>query len=155
MAAEEFAELLEGFSRGIFSAGAESVGERAFVTSGEADQAGVCVLQFVWCDGAFAFCGAEFHLCDETAEIFVAFGGSDEERKAPAERAGDFGTDQRANADFLSGQIELWSAVESIAIEQRHGRHAEIGAGRCEVGGRRGTFEKAESGAGVEFDIGQ
>ena len=131
------------------------MGERAFVAAGEADQAAVRIFQFCCFDGAFAFCGAEFHSRNQAAKIFVALGGSDQQRIAPAVHASDFRADMRANADFLRGQIKSWCAIEAIAIEQRHGRHAERGAGARQFFGRRSTFEKTESGAGMQFDIHQ
>ena len=52
----------------------------------------------------------------------------------------------------LGGQVEAWGAVEAVAIEQGHGGHAQTGTGGDQVFGQRSAFEKAEGGAGVEFN---
>ena len=56
-------------------------------------------------------------------------------------------------ADFLGSEVEARGAVEAIAVEQGHGRHAAGGANRDQVLGQSGAFEEAEGGAGVEFDV--
>jgi hypothetical protein len=61
----------------------ERGGERAFIASGEADEAGGMMFEFVLEDGAFFFAlGAQLHAGDELAEVLIAGAGSDEEGKA-------------------------------------------------------------------------
>ena len=42
--------------------------------------------------------------------------------------------------------------VDTVAVEQCHGRHLELGTHVHKFLGSRGSFEKAEGGAGVKFD---
>ena len=67
--------------------------------------------------------------------------------------AGDFGSDVRLNLCFLRGQVEARRAVNAIGVEQRQGRHTELGAGCCQFLGQGCAFEKAESRAGMKFDV--
>jgi hypothetical protein len=50
--------------------------------------------------------------------------------------------------------VEPRGAVNPIAVEQRHGRIAEIGGALDNRFGERGSLQKAESGGGVELDVG-
>ena len=63
-------------------------GERTIIPAGEADQSGRMLLQFFFANSAFTLllC-AQFHLCDQAAEILVAGAGRDE--KGKAERIAD------------------------------------------------------------------
>ena len=67
--------------------------------------------------------------------------------------AGDFGSDVRSNLCFLRGQVEARRAVNAIGVEQRHGRHTELGADCSQFLGQGCAFEKAESRAGMKFDV--
>lgn len=49
--------------------------------------------------------------------------------------------------------MEAWRPVHAVAIEQRHRRHIEAGAGLDQRLGQGSPLEKAERRAGVEFDI--
>jgi len=57
------------------------------------------------------------------------------------------------DADFVCRQVKAGSAVDSVAIKQRHGRHLKILAHAYQFLGQGSAFEKAESGTGVKFDV--
>ena len=65
----------------------------------------------------------------------IAGAGFGQQRVAMAVRAGDLGADVRADACFLGRHVEAGRAVDSVAVEERHGGHAEIGAGRDQLFG--------------------
>ena len=51
------------------------------------------------------------------------------------------------------GLVEPRRAVDAVAIEERHGRIAEIGGAIDERFGQRRALQKAEGGGGVELDV--
>jgi len=59
----------------------------------------------------------------------------------------------RFEADFVGGKVETRGAVDSIGVEQRHGRHFVVSAHADQFLGQGRAFEEAESGTGVKFDI--
>ncbi len=159
----------------------ESERQWSIVAAGKADQSCGMLLQFVFAHRAFAFGRAQLHFGDQAAEILVAEAGRDKKRKA--ERiadcsifdcrfldfaslqlairqsgnrkffARDFRSDVRFDSRFLCRHVETRRAIESVAIEQRHGRHLQVGAGRDQIFGQGSAFEKTESRAGVELDV--
>lgn len=67
--------------------------------------------------------------------------------------AGDFRADVGFDFCFLRGHVEAWGAVHPVYVEQGHSGQVELGADRGQFLGQRRAFEKAKSGAGVEFDV--
>src|SRR5215469_3991809 len=67
----------------------------------------------------------------------------------------DLGSDMRFDAGTLGSQMEAWGTVNPIAVEKRHGRHMECGAGCGQILRQRGAFEETESGAGMKLDVHQ
>jgi hypothetical protein len=67
--------------------------------------------------------------------------------------AGDFCADVRLDLDLICGEVEARGAVDAVGIEKRHGGHFEVRADCDQFLGQGGAFEKAESRAGVEFDV--
>jgi hypothetical protein len=67
-------------------------------------------------------------------------------------RACHFGADVSFEPDFIGREVKAWRAVDAIAVEQRHGRHVVVGTHANQFLGQGRAFEKAECGAGVEFD---
>ena len=61
----------------------------------------------------------------------------------------------RSEADFLHGQVKARGAVNPVGVEQGHGGHAQMGANSGQFLGQGCTLEKAESRAGVKFDVHQ
>src|SRR5437660_1418662 len=59
----------------------------------------------------------------------------------------------RLDFGFLRSHVEARRSVETIAVEQRHGRHAQFRAARDQALRQGRSFEKAESRAGVEFNV--
>src|SRR6266568_4859115 len=114
---------------------------------------------------------AQFITGDEAAEILVAKLRLGEYGKAhrlngnlmrqPLRRThalariayGNLGSNMRPRPRPLCSDVEAWRAVESVAIEQCHGGHIELGAARHQQLGQRCAFEKTEGGAGMEFDV--
>jgi hypothetical protein len=43
--------------------------------------------------------------------------------------------------------------IQTIAIEQGHGWHAQLGATNHQFFGQRSAFQKTEGGAGMEFNV--
>ena len=68
---------------------------------------------------------------------------------------GNFCSDVGLDFCFTRGQVEARRAVNTIGIEQRHGRNVELRADCGQFLGQGRAFEKAESRAGVKFDVGQ
>ena len=68
--------------------------------------------------------------------------------------AGDFCADERAKAGFFRSHVKTRRAGDVVAVEHGQGREVEFGGAGDEFFGDGGAFEKAEGGAGVEFDIG-
>jgi hypothetical protein len=54
---------------------------------------------------------------------------------------------------FLRCHVETRGAIHAIAVEQRHGRHIQVGAGRDQILRQRSPFEEAESRTGVKLDV--
>ena len=67
--------------------------------------------------------------------------------------AGDFGADVRADAGLFRGHVEAGGAGDVVAIEHGEGGEVEFGGAGDQFFGRGGAFEKAEGGAGVQFDV--
>ena len=77
--ADETVDGAMGFFRAAFL---QRSGEGAFVATGQADESGSVLFEFVFEDGAFFFSGgAKLHARDESAEILVAGARGNEERK--------------------------------------------------------------------------
>jgi hypothetical protein len=58
----------------------------------------------------------------------------------------------RLDLCLLGCHVEARRTVDAVAVEQRHGRHVQVGAHGDQILGQRGAFEKTESRAGMEFD---
>jgi len=67
----------------------------------------------------------------------------------------NFRADVRLDLGFVGGEMKAWRAVNAVGVEQRHGGHGELRACCHEFLGHRGAFEKAESRAGMKFDVHQ
>ena len=61
--------------------------------------------------------------------------------------------DIRAQACRGRGLVEPRRAVDPVAIEERHGRIAEIGSALDDRFRERSALQKAEGGGGVELDV--
>ena len=59
----------------------------------------------------------------------------------------------RLDPSLLCGHIKTGRAIDAIAVKQRHGGHMELSASGDQVLRQGGAFQKAESRAGVEFDV--
>jgi len=70
-------------------------------------------------------------------------------------RAGDFRAYVRFDFHFARSQVKARGAVYAVGVEQRHGGQFELGADCGQFLGQGRAFEKAESRAGVKFDVGQ
>ena len=67
--------------------------------------------------------------------------------------ARDLRSNMRFNSSFFGGHMESWSAVDAIAIEQRHRWHFQLRAACNQAFGQGRAFEKTKCGAGVKFDV--
>jgi hypothetical protein len=67
--------------------------------------------------------------------------------------AGNFRTDVGFEFELLCGHVKARSTVDTVYVEQRHGGQVELGADCGQFLGQGCAFEKAESGAGVKFDV--
>ena len=70
-------------------------------------------------------------------------------------RAGDFRADVRFDSDLFGGEVEAWSAVDTVGVEQCHGGHVKVRTHADQFLGQGSAFEKTESRAGVKFDVHQ
>ena len=102
----------------------QSVRQRTFLSSREANQAGGTFGDFFGQNMAFPFARAQFHARDQAAKILVARARFDQQRIAPAVRGRHFGADMRSNGYFLGGQMKARRAVHAVAVEQSHGWHS-------------------------------
>jgi hypothetical protein len=59
----------------------------------------------------------------------------------------------RLDLGFFRCHVKARSAVNTIAIEQRHSRHLQFSAARNQALGQGRTFKKTECGAGMKFDV--
>ena len=105
------------------------------------------------------FLGAELGGGDEAAEILIAGASFGEKWIVPARIVsifgyGNFGSDMSFDFGLLGGHVEARRTIDSMTIEEGHGREAALGAGGNENFGQGSAFQKTESGAGVEFDVG-
>src|SRR5581483_1758803 len=64
----------------------------------------------------------------------------------------DLGSDVRLNSELLCGQMEARGAIHAVAVQQRHGRHAQLGADVHQLLWDGGPLEEAEGRAGMELD---
>ena len=131
------------------------MGEWAFSTACQTNQSAAKFFQLLRFDCALAFFRTQFHARDQATEIVISLPHGDEQRVAPSAHATDFRADVRLQARFFRREIKPRCAIQPIAVEQRHGWHAVGGACRNQRLGGRSAFEKAESGASMEFDIHQ
>ena len=163
-AAEDFGELVKERS-GVGDASlGECVGERTGFVSGKADEACGAIFQFVERgDRGGAFWRAELGGGDQSAEILISGASCSEERVVGGLVAfifsfvfgdSEFGSDVRFDFGVLGGEVETWRSVEAVVVEEGYGWHAVVGASADEGFGQGSAFQKAESRAGVEFDIG-
>ena len=76
--ADQVGELSAGLVRATLGQGS---GKRAFVAAGQQDQAWGMFFEFLCCDRAFAFFGAQLHFCDQATQVLVPGTGGDEERE--------------------------------------------------------------------------
>ncbi len=106
--------------------------------------------------GAFliAMSGAQFDFGQQAAQVLIALARLGQQRVAEAFGRHHFGADDRAHAGFLRLLVEAHGARKTVAVEQRHGGRAEFGRARDQGFGQRRAFEKTESGAGVQLDVG-
>ena len=63
-----------------------------------------------------------------------------------------FCSDVGFDAGAFGGHVKAGSAVDSVAIEQRHSGHVQLGAGVDQLFRQGSAFEKAECGSGVELN---
>ncbi len=125
------------------------VERRSALGAGEADEALGELGDLLHGGRPFALGGAQLHLRDQAAEVLVALSRLAQQRPPGSVGARDFGADEGADADLFGRHVEAGSAIDAVAVEQRHGRHVEFGAGVGQFFGQGGAFEEAEGRAGV------
>src|SRR5207249_960950 len=129
--------------------------ERSFVAAAQTDQPGSVLGQLLLGYSTLSFPGAQFHARDEAAEVLIPRARLDQKRIPEALGRGDFGADVGANAGLLRRHVEAWSAVDAVAVEERHGRYVQLRAQGGQLLRQRSALEKAEGGPGMEFDVHQ
>ncbi len=118
---------------GVEVVAAEDVEQALVGMAGEADEAAGEFGDLFEGGGAFALFGAQLHAGDQAAEVLVAFASFDQQRIGDAVGAGDLGADVRADAGLLGGHVEARRAVDAVAVDDRHGGHAELARRRRPV----------------------
>ncbi len=98
--------------------------------------------------------GAQLDFSEHAAQVLIALAGLGQQRVAEAFGRGDFGADDGAHAGFLRLLMKARGAREAVAVEEGDGGQIER-SGLFDQGlGERRAFEKTESRARVEFDVG-
>ena len=128
LAAKKFAQLPHAGDSMVDSSTCQGMRQRPFLAAGQADQPLRSLGDFGSGNITFALGRAQFHPGDEPAKILISLARGHQQRIAPALRGGDFRADMRANGTFFRGQIKTRRAIDSVAIEQRHGRHSVLRA---------------------------
>ena len=134
-------------------------GERAFVASGEAEQA-VGELGEIFKRGGRLIArlrifrsSAQFHAGDQAAEILIAGARLDKERVASSILRGYFSADVGLDAGFFRAHVKAGGTVDAIDIGERHGGAVV----RCSDGGvflrDARAAQETEGGTGVELDV--
>ena len=95
--------------------------------------------------GACAFFGAQFHACNQAAQVPIALAVFAQQRIALAVRARDFGADVRAHPRNFRRHMKTRRPIDAIPVEQRHGRNAQIGASGNQILGHRRPLQKTKS----------
>ena len=144
-----FLAVVMALQFGVDVAASEDVEQALVGMAGEADQPAREFRELFQGGGAFALLGSQLHAGDQAAEVAVAFARFHQQRIGEPVGAGDLRADVRADSGFLRSHVEARRAVHAVAVDERHGGHAETGAGSREFFGHGRTFEKAEAGAGV------
>src|SRR5947199_2454464 len=127
--------------------------ERSFVAAAQTDQPGSVLGQLLLGYSTLSFPGAQFHARDEAAEVLIPRARLDQNRIPEALGRGNFGADVSANASLLRRHVKAWSAVDAVAVEERHGRYVQLRAQGDQLLRRRCALEKAEGGSGMEFHV--
>ena len=79
-------------------------------------------------DSALAFLGAaEMRLGQQLAEVLVTGAIFYQHRQDASILHRQFHADDRSQAVFAGGHGKSLRAVNAVAVEQRHGRHLELG----------------------------
>ena len=98
------------------------------------------------------------HLLDEVQrtgqDLVISKRGRPVARVVAEKARGQFGADVGFNFFALGGHVKTRGAVEAVAIEEGHGGDAAFFGGGDQGFGQGSAFKEAESGAGVEFDVG-
>ena len=149
-----FLAVVMALDLGVDVAASEDIEQPLAGMARDADQAAREFGELVERGRAFAFFGAQLHAGNQAAEVLIAFAGFSKQGIGGAVDAIDFRADMRADPRFLRGHVEARSAVDAVAVHQRHGRHAEFRARAGQFLGHGSAFQKAEAGARVKFDVG-
>jgi hypothetical protein len=109
------------------------------------------------------FRGTQLGTSNEPAKILIAFARGTKQghtgqiswffRIATRQQQRNLRPNVRLDLQFPSREIKARCAINPIAIEQAHRRHFMLGTDFGKLFRNRSSFEKAEGGAGVEFDI--
>ena len=113
--------------------------------------------EFIVTRDAFTFARhTQLHAADKAAEILISSLINDQQWNADGPELGfakDVSAEMRADFCFLRGKMKTRRSIDSVAIDEGHGRHID----RCAGGGhffRQGSaIEKAEGGTGVKFNV--
>src|SRR5579872_6299148 len=87
------------------------------------------------------------------AEILVALAIGHEDVEAAVVLERQVGADDRLEAGFLRGLIKARMTIDTVAIAHRKRGIAEFRRAICQILGRSGAFEEAESSARAQFDV--
>ena len=132
---------------------AEDIEQLRLGMTGEADQAAREFGQLIECGRAFALLGAQLDAGDQPAEVLIAFARGRQQRVRVAVGASDFRANMGANAGLFRRHVKARRAIDAVAVQKSHGGRARLRAGSGHLFRHRSAFEKAETGACVQFHV--
>jgi hypothetical protein len=138
---------------GVEVTAAEDVQQAFIGMARDADKSAGELAELFHCGGALALGGSQLHTGDEAAQVLVALTGFRQKGIRQAVRASDFRTDVGADAGFFRSHVKARRAIDPVAVEQRHGRHAQRRASADKFFRHGSAFKKAETATGVEFNV--
>ena len=155
IASEDLHESLGGAHSSFKTACANRLRQRTVFTSGQANKAFGIGTQILFGYRCRSFWRTKLPFRKKTAEILVSRAIESKHGQRASGRHGDLRANMRPHSCFLSRLMKTCGAINTIAIEQCHGRHVEFMTGVNECFGKGSAIEKAECRCGVEFDVAQ
>src|SRR5438067_3180646 len=98
-------------------------------------------------------CTAEMRLCDQAAQIRVAFGRLSKQRHVSTVEQGQLRAGDGLQAELLRSLRERHRAVQSVVVGKGERGVAELRRGERQLLGEGSAVEKRKRGVAVELDV--